>query len=110
MWASLTLVLTPPQNVIGVTISTIMAAVGSIVANPYLEATMANSIADNNRAKILAILTVLILVFVSPSGIIGGWTYTINPKIPFLLITLAFLMNISLMIAFIREKREKITQ
>ena len=105
MLASLILVSTPPHNVVWVTISTIMTAIGSILANPYLEATMANSIADDDRAKILAILTVLILVFVSPSGIVGGWTYTINPRIPFLLIALAFLMNISLTIAFIREKK-----
>jgi MFS family permease len=105
MLANLILILTPPQNVILVIASTIMTAIGSMTANPYLEATIANSIVDENRAKILAILTVLILVFVSPSGIIGGWTYTINPKIPFLLIALAFLMNISLMIAFIREKK-----
>jgi MFS family permease len=105
MLASLILVSTPPHNVVWVTISTIMTAIGSMLANPYLEATMANSIADDDRAKILAILTVLILVFVSPSGIVGGWTYTINPRIPFLLIALAFLMNISLTIAFIREKK-----
>jgi MFS family permease len=105
MLASLILVSTPPHNVVWVTISTIMTGIGSMLANPYLEATMANSIADDDRAKILAILTVLILVFVSPSGIVGGWTYTINPRIPFLLIALAFLMNISLTIAFIREKK-----
>jgi len=105
MLANLILVLAPPKNVTWIIASTIMTAIGAMMANPYLEATIANSIVDENRAKILAILTMLILVFVSPSGIIGGWTYTINHKIPFFIIALAFLTNISLMIAFIKEKK-----
>lgn len=104
--ANVMLILLPPKNILGVITVTMLSASGSIIANPYLESTIANLISDENRAKTLAILTVLLLVFISPAGVIGGWTYSINPKIPFILITSAFLLNEALLILFNREKRQ----
>jgi MFS family permease len=105
MLANIILIMLPPNNILGVIIVTILSASGNIIANPYLESAIANLISDENRAKSLAILTVLLLVFISPAGIIGGWTYSINPKIPFILITFAFLMNEWLLLVFKRESR-----
>lgn len=104
--ANIMLILLPPKNILGVITVTMLSASGSIIANPYLESTIANLISDENRAKTLAILTVLLLVFISPAGVIGGWTYSINPKIPFILITSAFLLNEVLLMLFNREKRQ----
>ncbi len=103
--ANVMLILLPPKNITGVVIVTMLSASGSIIANPYLESTIANLISDENRAKTLAILTVLLLVFISPAGIIGGWTYSINPKIPFILVTLAFLLN-EIFLLFFKRKRQ----
>lgn len=105
MLANIILIMLPPNNILGVIIVTILSASGNIIANPYLESAIANLISDENRAKSLAILTVLLLIFISPAGIIGGWTYSINPKIPFILITFAFLMNEWLLLVFKRESR-----
>ncbi|MCX7794958.1 MAG: MFS transporter [bacterium] len=106
MLANTMLILLPPKNITGVIVVTMLSASGSIIANPYLESTIANLISDENRAKMLAILTVLLLVFISPAGIIGGWTYSINPRIPFVLITLAFLLNEVLLLIFKQRKRQ----
>ncbi len=106
--SKLILIAAAPGSVVLVTISTMLAAAGSIVASPYLEAAVANSIDDEQRAKMFSLLSVLVLVFISPSGIIGGWTYTIDPRLPFVLIIAAFLLSILLMISFARtgEKQE----
>lgn len=103
--ANIVLILAPVGNVLLVIISTILAAAGAIIANPYLEAAVANAIDDENRAKIFSILTVFILICISPTGVIGGWTYTIDPRLPFMLVTLAFIGGMALMAAFVKQQR-----
>lgn len=93
MMANVILILLPDGSVSGAIVITMLAAAGNIIAAPYLEASVANLIEDETRAKTMAILTVLILIFISPAGIIGGWTYSINPKIPFIIISAALLTN-----------------
>jgi len=86
-----------------------LSAAGSIIASPYLEAIVQNTIDDDQRAKMFSILQVLILLFISPSGLIGGWAYTINPRLPFILIILSFAAGIALIIALV-HKEAKIQQ
>lgn len=69
------LVLAPQGDLWVLSLSTILAAVGTMMTYPYLETAVANAIDDENRAKVFALLSVLILICISPSGIIGGWTY-----------------------------------
>lgn len=104
MTANFMLIFLPAGNILGVIIFTILAAIGNMIANPYLEASVANLIEDEARAKTLAILTVLILVFISPAGIIGGWTYSLNPKIPFIIVSFTFLINVFLVLLFKKEE------
>lgn len=104
MMANVILILLPDGSVSGVIVITMLAAAGNIIAAPYLEASVANLIEDETRAKTMAILTVLILIFISPAGIIGGWTYSINPKIPFIIISAALLTNALLILLFRREE------
>jgi len=102
--ANIILVLSPAHDVTWVVVSTLLAAAGTIIATPFLEAAIANAIDDEHRANVMAILTVLILVCISPSGIIGGWTYMIDPRIPMMLVVFSFLLCIALMVVFIRKK------
>lgn len=81
-------------------LSTVIAAIGTMMTYPYLETAVANAIDDENRAKIFALLQVLILIVISPSGIIGGWAYGIDPRIPFLLVAGAFVISIPLMLLY----------
>jgi len=104
MMANVILILLPDGSVSGAIVITMLAAAGNIIAAPYLEASVANLIEDETRAKTMAILTVLILIFISPAGIIGGWTYSINPKIPFIIISAALLTNALLIFLFRREE------
>lgn len=90
------LVLIAPGSIMWVIVSTMLAAAGGILIGPFLESTLANALDDEHRAKLLSILTVLILVFTSPSGVIGGWTYQLNPKLPFLLVAVVFVVSTTL--------------
>ena len=98
-----------PGQIMLVILSTMLSAAGSIIASPYLEAIVQNTIDDDQRAKMFSILQVLILLFISPSGLIGGWAYTINPRLPFILIILSFAAGIALIIALV-HKEAKIQQ
>lgn len=99
------LVLSPQSDLWMLSLSTILAAIGTMMTYPYLETAVANAIDDENRAKVFALLSVLILVCISPSGIIGGWTYGIDPRIPFLLVAAAFAISIPLMLAYGRKTK-----
>jgi DHA1 family tetracycline resistance protein-like MFS transporter len=100
---SLLLTVVSPGNIAGLTVSTILTAVGSVVIGPILESIVANVIDDEHRAKIFAVLSVLILAFISPAGIIGGWAYHFDPRIPFLLVGAAFIISIILMRLYMQK-------
>lgn len=70
---------------------------------PELGLTVQNAIDDDKRASIFSILSVLILIFISPAGLIGGWTYSIDPRLPFILIIAAFIWSAVLMLLYIRQ-------
>jgi hypothetical protein len=59
---------------------------------------------DDKRAGMLSVLSVLILVFISPAGAIGGWSYTIDPRLPFILIIAAFILSAVLMYIYKAKK------
>lgn len=94
--ASVILVVMPVHNFMWVVVSTILAAMGTIIANPYVESVVANAIDDEHRATMLSVLNVMILAATSPAGVIGGWTYSIQPSIPMFLVILVFLVSILL--------------
>ncbi|WP_020620777.1 MFS transporter [Paenibacillus daejeonensis] len=100
------LALTPPGAISWIVISTVLAAGATMITAPYLEAVVANAIDDERRAKMFAVLSVLVLLVVSPSGIIGGWAYSIAPQIPIWLVTGAFVLSIPLLMAGARRSRE----
>jgi hypothetical protein len=67
-----------------------------------VESVVANAIDDEHRATMLSVLNVLILVFTAPAGIISGWTYSIDPRIPMCLVVGTFLLG---MLFTLRAKR-----
>lgn len=105
------LITVAPHQIIPVIISTMLAASGTIIASPYLEAAVANAIHDERRAKMFSILQVLVLIFISPAGIIGGWAYGVNPRLPFILMMVSFVLGIGLMVGIIfKETSQKRVQ
>ncbi|NMO94458.1 MFS transporter [Paenibacillus lemnae] len=101
--SNVVLILAPEGDLLLLSLSTVIAAVGTMMTYPYLETAVANAIDDENRAKVFALLSVLILLFISPSGVIGGWTYGIDPRLPFLLVGGACAVSIPLMAAYGRR-------
>lgn len=99
------LIFAPPEHVGIIILSTVLYSAGMIISLPYLEANLANTIEDDKRASVISILAVSMLVFIAPSGIIGGWTYTIDPRIPFALMLISFLMSIGLMIVYLKKMK-----
>jgi DHA1 family tetracycline resistance protein-like MFS transporter len=85
-------------------LSAVLSAVGTILTYPYLEAAVANTMDDDKRAGMLSILSVLILIFISPAGAIGGWSYSIDPRLPFILIVAAFILS-SVFMYFYKAKK-----
>lgn len=91
------LVLYPTSSLLWIGLSTILAAVGLMISSPYLEAAVQNAIDDDKRAKVFSMLSVLILLFTAPAGIIGGWAYKLDPRIPLWLVTAAFALSYGLL-------------
>ena len=72
--------------------STVLTAAGTALVSPFVRSLLANSIKDEDRAKVLSILNVLLLASTVPFGYIGGTLSAISERLPFLLIiaTLGF--------------------
>jgi MFS family permease len=105
--ANVMLAASPEQAVAWVVASSLLWAVGTALTGPYLEAAVANAIDDEERANVLAILTVLLMAFISPSGIIGGWSYAFSPRAPFVLITAAFIACLALTWLLVRQRQSE---
>ncbi len=99
------LVVGPITELAWVALNTVIAAVGMMISSPYLEAAVANAIDDNKRAKIFSMLSVLILLITSPAGIIGGWAYTFDPRIPIWLMIIAFALACVLTVRYERHHK-----
>ena len=95
--ANALLIAAPPRDIPWLVACSILSAAGAVVAGPFLEALMANSLQDEERATQLSVLNVLILLFTSPAGIVGGWAYSADPRLPFALIAASFALGIALL-------------
>ncbi|MDO3410289.1 MFS transporter [Saccharibacillus sp. CPCC 101409] len=107
--SNIMLVLWPTSNLVWIGLSTVLAAVGLMISSPYLEAAVQNAIDDEKRAKMFSMLSVVILLLTSPAGIVGGWAYTLDPRIPIWIITGSFAAAfVFLMIHLGRRKRRMV--
>jgi MFS transporter, DHA1 family, tetracycline resistance protein len=97
-------------NMTQIIISTILSSAGLLLSTPYLETAVANIMEDDSRANVSSILQVALLLFISPAGIIGGVTYKIDPRIPFLLMLGAMMISMVLLsftIKFIARNEDR---
>lgn len=105
--SNMILALAPAGGLGWIAVSTVLSAAATMVSAPYLEAAVANAIDDEQRAKMFAILSVLVLLVVSPSGIIGGWAYALDPRLPIWLVIGAFVLSCPLLLAGNRQARQR---
>jgi len=96
-----------PGNVFHIVLSTMLAAAGSILVYPYMEAAVQNAIEGEQRAHLFSIVSVLILACISPAGLIGGWAYSVDPRLPFVLIAAAFVASTALLLVSLRMERKR---
>lgn len=89
--ANILQIVSPPKATGLMIAATLLTAVGGMLTAPYLETAVANTVDDDKRAGMLSVLSVLTLVFVSPAGIVGGWSYSLDARLPFALVTLVFI-------------------
>lgn len=103
--ANLLLMLAPVRDIPFVALTAILSAIGTVIAMPFLEALTANSIRDEERAKFLSVLTVFILLFTWPAGVIGGWAYGIQPRLTFVVVVACFAAGLAVLYAVRRMQR-----
>ncbi|GGO05334.1 MFS transporter [Saccharibacillus kuerlensis] len=100
------LVLWPTSNLVWIGFSTVLAAVGLMISSPYLEAAVQNAIDDEKRAKVFSMLSVVILLLTSPAGIVGGWAYTLDPRIPIWIIAGSFAAAFVFLMIYLNRTRK----
>jgi MFS transporter, DHA1 family, tetracycline resistance protein len=88
----------PPRQFIWIIFSTTLMAIGAIIANPYIESTVANAIDDEKRADALSVLNVFILIGTAPAGVIGGYTYALHAAFPFYIVMASLVIGICLLL------------
>lgn len=86
------LVISPKQSFFMIILSTILTAYGTAVSFPFIESLLANSIDNNERAKTMSILYVILYGITAPFGYIGGVLSSISEELPFVLMTLVFIV------------------
>ncbi|SHF44915.1 Sugar phosphate permease [Caldanaerobius fijiensis DSM 17918] len=84
--SNLLFVLSPPKQIGMLILTTLIGSVGFAVMSPNLETCWANSIDDKKRANVVSYSSILITAISIPAGAIGGYIYTINPVMLFILI------------------------
>ncbi len=63
----------------------VLIAMGTSIATPYIEALSANAIDNEDRSLINAVASVILLSISSPFGYIGGVLSTIDTRLPFVM-------------------------
>jgi len=77
------LVFMPPQTVALLVISVALEGVGAALINPMLESLLAIALESHERARLSAIVYVILLAFTSPFGWIAGQLSAIDRALPF---------------------------
>ncbi len=78
------LMLSPMQSVFGVVIYTLLEAVAFSFVTPRKDELMVLYVDEKNRSRIFAIYLTVMLAISSPFGIIIGWMYDFNSRLPFI--------------------------
>ena len=107
--SNLLLVVSPNENFFMIILSTALTAYGIAVSFPFVESILANSIDDNERAKIMSILYVILFGITAPFGYIGGILSSISEELPFSLMTVLFVICLFLVGILDRLDKSRVT-
>lgn len=93
-------------NYVLLILSTILTASGNLIMGTFRDTLWNNVIGEAERAKIFAASQALISIIAIPSGAIAGYLYESNPKYPFVISLIIFI--ISMLLAFYTNKLNKV--
>jgi MFS family permease len=83
--SQLLLVIVPEKNYLLLLASTFLEACGYALLNPFLDRMLAVTVDPQERARIMAIIFVVVMLITSPFGWIAGELSSINRNLPFIL-------------------------
>jgi MFS family permease len=79
------LALMPPKAVAFLVLSVVLEGVAGALVSPMIESLMAVSMETNERARLTAMVSMLVIIFVSPFGWIAGQLSALDRSFPFLM-------------------------
>lgn len=94
--SQLLLVLLPPKSYGWLVVVTIVDACSMPMATTFLETIMVLIVDAKERARIMAILNAIVLIFTSPFGWIAGQFSETNRRLPFILSIFLYVIGIAL--------------
>jgi Na+/melibiose symporter-like transporter len=108
MAATATLILSPPTASYPLLIlCAVLIALGTSVATPRIDTLVANTIINEDRSIVNAIMSVILLLLSTPFGYIGGLLSEIDPRFPFLLTGATFFACLLLMSLVSRIEKQR---
>ncbi|MBC7958810.1 MAG: MFS transporter [Vallitaleaceae bacterium] len=103
------LIFTPTQGYLILVISIILEACSLSLINPLLESLQVVMVDPQERARIIAILFVIVLSITSPFGWIAGLLSSMDKRLPFVLNLILLLMGV-LVTIFVSHKKAHVEQ
>ena len=94
-------------NLVAILVSVTLTAVGTAVAQPFLDGLSHGSIDNENRSNMTSILLASTLLASAPFGWLGGLFYDLNARLPFLAGAALFLLSAVLLLAFYKNERQE---
>jgi MFS family permease len=96
--ASFVLLLSPPtQNYFLLAAAAILIALGSSIIAPRMDTLVANTIENEDRSVVNAVIDIILLMLSVPFGFFGGVLSEIDPRLPFLMILILYLISFTML-------------
>jgi len=92
--SQLLLAVMPPQTVIPLVVSVVLEGAASALVSPMTESLLAVSLESDERARVSAMVYVILMVLISPFGWIAGQLSALDRALPFALNTGLFVLGI----------------
>src|SRR5205085_11954257 len=99
------LITVPAKDYLLLLVATVLEAACTPLATTLLDKLIAISVDPKERARIMAILYVAMIVFTTPFGWIGGQLSALNRSLPLILSLVLFVVSAILLLAFSRSAK-----
>lgn len=98
--AQLLIILQPPAQIIGVLFYTLLEAIACGLFMPRKEAMLSLSVNPIERARIVSLLTTIMILLTSPFGYLAGWLSSMDRRLPFALNIFLYLIMMVIIARF----------